>query len=178
MIDFTLQQKQSEEVYHSLKNMFSLGKADINNLISLAKKSKRRRVRFCSHSTPQKLVHEMFIVHPKGAYVRPHKHINKSESMFVIEGVTDYIIFEDSGQIKDIISLGDYRSGKAFYQNTGADLYHTLRIQSEWLVFLEITQGPFKKKDTIYAKWSPNEQDEIAGKIFLNDLILKRSKNG
>ena len=117
MFDFSVQNKQSDEVYHSKEDFFSLDKTDINRLIYLAKETKRRRVRFCSHSNYQNLVHEMFIVHPKGAYVRPHKHINKSESMVVIQGLTNYVTFNDTGVIKEIISLGDYRSGKPFYQN-------------------------------------------------------------
>jgi cupin fold WbuC family metalloprotein len=175
-LNYSLQKKESDEVYNSNENYFSLDKIDIDKLIQLAKSNERQRVRFCTHSNHQELVHQMFIVHPKGAYVRPHKHVHKSESMFVIDGIADYLTFSNSGSINKIISLGDYRSGKAFYQNTAEDMFHTLVIQSEWLVFFEITKGPFNKKDTIFAKWSPVEKDTLKSKIYLNDLRLKISK--
>ena len=105
----------------------------------------------------------MFIVHPKGAYVRPHKHINKIESMLVIDGEVDYIMFDDNGKVDNIVKMGDFDTKKPFYQTIRKDKFHTLIIQSEWLVFLEVTQGPFKKEDTIFADWSPidGEKEEV-----------------
>ena len=43
------------------------------------------------------------------------------------------------------------------------------------MVFLEITQGPFIKEDTIFAEWSPRE-DEInqVNKFF--EKILERTE--
>ena len=59
--------------------------------------------------------------------------------------------------------MGDYQSGKPFYQSTRVDEFHSLVIHSERLVFLEVTQGPFNKDDTVFAEWSPmeNEGDKI-----------------
>jgi cupin fold WbuC family metalloprotein len=174
-MDFLTQNKINPEVYHSKEIFFSLSKEDINKLINLAKKNPRNRVRYCSHSSSQDTLHEMFIVHPKGAYVRPHKHINKVESMFVISGEVDYIMFDDSGNIDNVLKMGDFGSKKAFYQTSRKDRFHSLIIKSEWVVFLEITQGPFIKEDTIFAEWSPRE-DEInqVNKFF--EKILERTE--
>tara|TARA_B100000959_G_scaffold192388_1_gene201160 strand:+ start:731 stop:994 length:264 start_codon:yes stop_codon:yes gene_type:complete len=83
-MDFLNQNKKNPEVYHSKESFFSLNKDDINKLINLAKQTPRNRVRFCSHSSDQDTLHEMFIVHPKDAYVRPHKHLDKIEKSFNI----------------------------------------------------------------------------------------------
>ena len=45
------------------------------------------------HETIENSIHEMFIVHPYNMYIRPHKHNNKSESMVVISGEAEYIIY-------------------------------------------------------------------------------------
>ena len=163
MIDYLSQRVESPEVYLSKENSLSICSSDIHNLINIAEKLPRNRVRFCLHSSSDETVHEMFIVHPKEAYVRPHKHINKPESMLIIEGEADYVVFDDEGNIKEKISMGDYRSGKSFYQSARAEQFHSLVIHSKWLVFLEVTQGPFNKKDTVFAEWSPkgNENGEI-----------------
>ena len=170
MIDFHLQKKESDEVYLSKQTPVALDKTDIERLVNLAAKNIRQRVRFCSHSIPLEPVHEMFIVHPKGAYVRPHKHLNKSESMLVLEGEVDYVIFEEYGTVENVISMGDYLSGNPFYHSICPELFHMLLIRSEWLVFLEITKGPFIKEDTIMADWSPEEADELSVKKYLENL--------
>ena len=149
--------RKNIEVYISDQELLSINKADINELIDKAKFTPRNRVRFCSHFSTDEKVHEMFIVHPKGAYVRPHKHLNKPESMIIIEGEADYVVFDDDGKIKEVISMGDYRSNKPFYQSVRAGQFHSLVIHSECLVFLEITSGPFDKSDTVFLPNSPPE---------------------
>ena len=166
-MNFLTQNKKNGEVYHSKENFFSISKEDIDKLINLAKKTSRNRVRFCSHSSDQESLHEMFIVHPKDAYVRPHKHLNKIESMLVIDGEVDYIMFDDNGEIDEVVKMGDYKSKNFFYQTIRKDKFHTLVIKSDWLVFLEITQGPFKKEDTLFADWSPRETESNKVKKFM-----------
>jgi cupin fold WbuC family metalloprotein len=170
-MNFLTQNKINSEVYHSKENFFSLSKEDINKLINLAKKTTRNRVRFCSHASGQDALHEMFIVHPKGAYVRPHKHINKIESMLVIHGEVDYIMFDNDGNVDEIVEMGGVESKKYFYQTIRQDKFHTLIIKSEWLIFLEITNGPFDKKDTLFAEWSPRDNENKKVAKFMKKII-------
>ena len=169
-MDFLTQYKKNSEVYHSKEDFFSLSKEDINRLISLAKNTTRGRVRYCSHSSGQESLHEMFIVHPKGAYVRPHKHLEKIESMLVIDGEVDYVMFDNDGNVDNVVKMGNYESKKSFYQTIRKDKFHTLVIKSEWLAFLEITNGPFDKENTVYAEWSPKESDTLSVEVFLNKI--------
>ena len=39
-------------------------------------------------------------------------------------------------------------------------VYHSFIIESDSVFFLEITQGPFKRKDTIFANWAPKDDKE------------------
>jgi len=166
--------KFNDEVFHSLEPSFSLKRTDIDDLINLAKLNQRRRVRLCSHSSPEDLVHEMFIVHKKGEYIRPHKHINKTESMIVLQGEVDYVCFNNSGKVVEVIRMGDTNSQLPFYFNNKNGIFHTLIIRSEWLAFLEVTSGPFNKCETLFPKWCPEESDSIGIDIFqakVNKLI-------
>ena len=169
-MDFSTQNKISSEVYHSKEKVFSLTKVDIDNLISLAKKTSRNRIRYCAHSSGDDALHEMFIVHPKGAYVRPHLHIDKIESMLILDGEVDYVMFDYDGNINSIIKMGDFKSNKSFYQTIRKEQFHSLIIKSEWLVFLEITNGPFDKNDTIFAEWSPLENEKEKINLFMNKI--------
>jgi cupin fold WbuC family metalloprotein len=157
---FNQKNRKNSEVYISNQKIFSLNNKDINELINKAKLTSRNRVRFCSHSSTDEIVHEMFIVHPKGAYVRPHKHLNKIESMIILDGEADYVLFDEIGGVQEIIPMGDYQSDKSFYQSTRSEQFHSLIIHSKWLIFLEVTQGPFNSEDTIFAEWSPIESEK------------------
>jgi len=170
-MDFLTQNKINSEVYHSKENFFSLSKDDINKLINLAKKTTRNRVRYCSHASGDDSLHEMFIVHPKDAYVRPHMHIDKIESMLILDGEADYIIFDDDGSINRSIQMGDFKSNKPFYHTIRKDQFHSLIIKSEWLIFLEITNGPFDKKDTLFAEWSPRDNENKKVEKFMKKIL-------
>ena len=113
----------------------------------------------------------MIIVHEKSCYVRPHKHINKTESFHIIEGKADIIIFNEDGLIDQVISMGDISSGLKFFYRLPPLCYHTLLIHSEALVFHEITNGPFKMEDTIWAPWSPDEADQNAVIQYMAALV-------
>ncbi|EMK10355.1 MULTISPECIES: WbuC family cupin fold metalloprotein [Leptospira] len=177
MVNYSLQTKVSEEVYHSTQSFLGIQKGDIQELIEIAKGTKRQRARICSHLNGNELLQEMFIVHPKDTYVRPHRHINKPESMMILEGEVDFITFEETGEIEQVLNMGSYNTGKIFYDSMRSSMYHTLLIRSEWLVFLEITKGPFRKEDTIFASWSPGENDLDGVREFMNK-IEQRLKNG
>jgi len=166
----------SDEVSVQTSDLSELNKINIQHLIQKAENIESKKYRLCIHENSREPVHEMFIIHPKNMYVRPHKHINKSESMLVLSGEADYIIYDNKGKIIDIIPLGDYNSDKRFYINIKKSLYHSIKINSEWLVFLEITKGPFNRADTIFPIWAPDINNEKAVKQFMY-LLNERLKN-
>jgi cupin fold WbuC family metalloprotein len=110
----------------------------------------------------------MLIVHGRDCYVRPHKHLAKSEAFHVIQGVVDIVLLDEAGKVVEVIKMGDYASGRKFYYRLADPLYHTLLIRSDWLIFHEITNGPFKREDTIFAPWAPEEGP--AAERYLQEL--------
>ena len=133
-------------------------KDDLEELKSLATLNTRKRIRLCTHNSPEDNLHEMFIVHMRGCYVRPHKHINKAESLTILEGEVDVVLFNDDGSIKQIINMGTPDTGKVFYHRLSLPIYHTLLIRTEFLVFQENTEGPFIRNDAVFPDWAPIEE--------------------
>lgn len=160
----------NEEVLYTDDIITCVTQRDIETLKAKASCNKRKRVRLCSHRNINDAVHEMLIVHCRDIYVRPHKHIDKSESFHIIEGRLNVIIFDDLGKIYKVINMGEYLSGKCFYYRLSDNYFHTLIPQSEFVVFHETTSGPFQKKNTKFADWSPSEEDNDAQKTYLNNL--------
>ena len=162
--------KINEEVIIDIASLVQIDKTCLLDLAISAKKNERKRIRLCAHGDIDSRLHEMFIIHEKDTYVRPHKHLNNSESFHIISGEADIIIFHDDGSIQKVISMGDYQSGKIFYYRLKAPDFHTMLIRSEKLIFHETTGGPFIRSNTIFADWSPEEKNLLEVNIFLNDL--------
>ena len=79
--------------------------------------------------------------------------------MLILQGEADYLSFTSSGELVERVKLSDYHSGCPFFQMTPPGLYHSLIIRTRWLVFIEVTGGPFRKGDSNFAPWSPEDND-------------------
>jgi len=165
----------NEEVLFSNDKIINVSYHDIEILKQKALSNKRKRIRLCSHDGPEDKLHEMLIIHAKGVYVRPHRHLGKTESLHVIEGAADAVIYDETGSIIKVIEMGDYASGKSFYYRIAGPEYHNLIIKTEFFVFHETTSGPFNRADTVFAPWSPDEHDYDRVKKFTKDTAEKIS---
>ena len=162
--------KFNDEVFYAGDRIIKVSKKDIFQLKQFARQTTRQRGRLCAHKDIESSVHEMLIVHEKGAYVRPHMHMGKSESFHVIEGEAGIVIFSADGAILDLIEMSDYSGGKVFYYRLSEPLFHTVIIKSEVVVFHETTNGPFRREDMVFADWSPPDNEVEATNRFLKNL--------
>ncbi len=168
---------ESAEVIYAGKGIVTVDRAAIAGLVRDAARNPRRRIRLCTHASVDDAVHEMMIVHERSCYVRPHKHVGKSESFHVIEGDVDVVIFDDAGNVTDVIPMGPYGSGRAFFYRIAQPLFHTLLIRSDVLVFHETTAGPFRREQTLFAPWAPEDADREPVDRFLarlNEIVAAR----
>jgi cupin fold WbuC family metalloprotein len=168
--------KLNSEVLISSDKYSLLDRDFIGTLKKMTDKSTRKRIRICIHKNDREIVQEMFIVHMKDAYVRPHKHLQKSESLQIIEGVADIIFFNDKGDVTKVIHMGDYVSGKTFYYKIDKPIYHSMIIKSKYLVFHEVTKGPFQRSESVFAPWAPadTEIDKVSKytQFLKNDIKI------
>ena len=162
----------NKEVLKPKFHPFNLQKKDLEYLKTIGSSNKSGKSRICSHKNINEKLHEMFIYHQKNYYVRPHRHFKKSESILILEGKADLVLFDDFGKVDDVIELENFSSGKTFYFRIDLSLFHMLLIKSKYIVFHEVTSGPFNKKDTEYAKWSPST-NSLKKEIFLKEIQNK-----
>ena len=160
----------NEEVLFAVDPIVKIGFEDIQWLKEQARVNARHRIRVCVHRDTEDTLHEMFIVHARGAYVRPHKHLGKSESFHVIEGEVDVVFFDENGGITEVVPMGNYSSQKRFFYRVGTPSFHTLLITSEVLVFHETTEGPFRREDTVFAPFAPDETEPTVTREFQERL--------
>ena len=162
--------EHSPEVVYAADPIVLVDRQDIDYLVQRAAQNPRKRVRLCAHKDTNDRLHEMLIVHARECYVRPHKHLAKSESFHVIQGVVDIVLLDEAGKIVEVVPMGDFASGRKFYYRLADPLYHTLIIRSDWVIFHEVTNGPFKREDTIFADWAPPESDAAGVSQFMSNL--------
>ena len=172
-IDFLKLRFSSPEVIHAEDQTFALDSLDINKLIEIATARSRKKIRLCVHTDTDANVHQMFIALKRDAYVRPHRHLKKSEAINILHGSADYLIFSDSGEIEKCVPVSAYIGGQCFYATTEKNIFHTLIVRSEWLVFFEVADGPFVKSETTPAPWSPVESDFDSVKKYLTEIEVQ-----
>ena len=153
----------NDEVFYLEHPGIPVGEAELDELVRLAANNLRKRARLCTHEGPDSLLQEMFIVHEKSCYVRPHKHLDKEECVTVHRGEVDIVLFDDDGNVTEVVTLGERESGRPFSCRMVLGVYHMFLIRSEVLVFSETTTGPFDRDMMIFASWSPDEDGDVAG---------------
>jgi len=163
--------KITDDVFYVSENNFPLDSEKIKKLVDEAKKSSRKRARLCVHNDNDSNLHEMFIAKLKNTYVRPHKNHNKCKSFQVLDGIIDLVIFDNFGNITDVVNLGNYGQKNSFFYRLTNTCFHSLIIRSNYAIFKETITGPFNSSDTIYAEWAPMENDEIEVKIYMDKTL-------
>lgn len=147
----------NDEVFVATGGVVRVTAADVALVKAKGTTNARRRARLCAHPGPDDPLHEMLIVLDRGTYVRPHRHAGKSESFHVIEGELDVVLFADDGTVRDVVRMGPYGSGRAFFYRLMEPCYHTVLVNTPFALFHETTNGPFRRDDTAFAPWSPAE---------------------
>ena len=149
--------KFNDEVYYSDEPVVTAGPEQIDFLKSTAAANPRKRARICAHPNTGDALHEMLIVHMGGLYVRPHKHLGKSESFHMIEGRLKVFLFDDEGNHTETVALGAPGGDRQFYYRLSKPMFHSVYPETEVVVFHEVTNGPFDAADCVFATWAPAE---------------------
>lgn len=141
--------RTSDETFYAVDGLLSITDADIAVLREEVSKTSRQRIRICTHSNVDAPLHEMFVCYTRDTAIAPHKHVGKDETFYVMEGDMDFILYNETGDVKQILPMGPPGSGKAFCVRVPANTYHSVRLNSDFCVLHEATPGPFDRADTV-----------------------------
>ena len=166
----------NEEVLYVTDDIVEVTADDIAWLKQKASSNARKRIRICAHRDVVDRSHEMLIVHTKGVYTRPQKHLTTAESFHVVEGVADVVIFTDTGDIERVVPMGEYGSGRALFCRIDRPLFHSLIVRSDYFVFKETKNGPYRPEESVFASWSPEEGHVEAVREFM--VRLRKAVDG
>jgi cupin fold WbuC family metalloprotein len=161
--------EKNGEVLQAQGGIVQVTTADAQCIVRMGTTNARKRARLCAHPDSTDRLHEMLIVLDRGTYIRPHRHANKAESFHIIEGELDVVIFQDDGTVREVVRMGPYGSGRAFYYRIMEPCYHSVLVNTPHALFHETTNGPFDCNGTEFAPWSPAE-GEPAAAVYAESL--------
>lgn len=141
--------KTSDEALYALAGSYAIGEREMQMLREEVVKAPRHRIRICTHKSANELLHEMFVCYTRETAIAPHKHLSKDESFHLLDGELDFIMFNQTGDVKEIIPMGIKGSGKPFYVRVPRDTYHTVAMTSDYCILHEGTAGPFDRAHTV-----------------------------
>jgi cupin fold WbuC family metalloprotein len=132
--------------------------------------SPRRRARWCAHPDNRAQTQEMVIVLAKDSCIPPHRHPGRSESLNVLEGRAKAWFFDDAGHVVRCLPITPHGEGGISFYRTKPEEFHTLEIETDFLIFVETTRGPFDPASTETASFGPREQTPQAYAEFFARL--------
>ena len=163
--------RESADVYYAGGAVRRADAATVDFLKREAAAAPRRRCRLCLHAAPAARQHEMLIVMHRDSQVVPHSHAGKDETMLVLEGKALAPTFDQHGGITDVIEMGAPGSGRTFLYHMPEGVIHGVLIESEWLVYVETTLGPFRREATLFPTWAPADVDNRAVADFQAGML-------
>ena len=164
----------SPEVFYTNSSFVCVDTDIVTFLKDAAANSPKSRARLCTHADPSALQQEMLIVMHRDSYVAPHRHLDKSETVTVLEGQATALLFSEAGAEIETIDMDPYSSNGCFFYRMPKGVFHSLLFRSEWFVFLETTIGPFTPKKSQIADWAPPESHTAEGLNFLRACVKNR----
>ena len=141
-------------VFFPIQEIVELGIREIREIRTFAEQSPTRRARICLHKTNSDYLHEMIVALCYDSVIKPHRHLNKSESFYVLEGELLITIYSNDGEISRTIQLGPPDQAISSFCRLPRNCWHSTRSLSGCSVFLETTEGPFSPNATEISPWT------------------------
>ncbi len=170
--------KRGDGIFYLEDPISPVGKEQVAFLRRAVGRTTKGRARLCAHAGEDDALHEMLILLRSGGYVRPHRHLGKSESLHVIEGSATIVLFSESGEPERVFNCGAPPDSDCFFYRISEPVFHTQLVRTPYFAFHEVTRGPFRREETEYAPWAPPEQDAKACQAYLAQLESRLSSRG
>ena len=140
--------------------MISIGDRELNDLITRARLSPRRRLNLNVHQQLDSAVNRLANAVEPDSYIRPHRHPHQWEMLVALVGRFDLIVFADDGRVQERQSLGGEHGSRVI--EYPANSWHTLIARQSGSVFCEIKEGPYQPTQShdFLAGWPP-ENDAL-----------------
>lgn len=133
----------------------------LDEMTAKAAASPRRRTHHNLHSSSSDLVQRFVVVAQSDTYIRPHRHLTKSELCTIVRGRFEVVVFDADGTITGRTVIGEGTANLAY--ELPSQTWHTLLVLTDGAAFLEVKEGPYDPSNAAeFARWAPEEGGAIA----------------
>lgn len=133
----------------------------LDEMTAKAAASPRRRAHHNLHSSADDPVQRFVVVAHSDSYIRPHRHLTKSELCTVVRGRFEVVVFDADGTIVERSVIGEGTPNLAFELPRAT--WHTLLVHTDGAAFVEIKEGPYDPSTAAeFARWAPEEGSATA----------------
>ena len=132
----------------------------LHQLTESARTSPRLRMNHNLHSSDESRCHRLLNAIEPGSYIRPHRHLDpeKDEAFILISGRIGVILFSDTGEVTEAVTLS--RQGGILAADIPNGVFHTAVSLEPGTVFFEAKAGPYRPLSPAEtAVWAPPEGD-------------------
>ena len=155
---------------------FSPGFLDL--LSQQAKQAIRNRQHKNIHQHYNDSCQRLFNAIGVNSYIRPHRHSidPKDECLIAVRGRMALLVFDDIGQVEQVIRFGaqanEAQQAISVGVNLPAGVWHTVIAEVPGSILFEVKSGPFNSEQAKeYALWAPEENTPEAAEYLME---LKR----
>jgi len=162
--------KESDKVFRRVNYTEVVSRNDLSRLREHLNTESLDRARICVHSDNESLLQEMFIAFDQSNFVRPAYHPDKDESLIVIEGSAEIVVFDEFGKEESRVRLEPWGNiaKKPSFLRLKKGVIHTLLVRSEYALLKETTNGPFRRSSTVIPSWA---QSVVKGDLTKLDSV-------
>lgn len=133
----------------------------LDEMTAKAAASPRRRTHHNLHGSPNDLVQRFVVVAHSDTYIRPHRHMTKSELCTLVRGRFEVVVFDADGTITERSVIGAGTPNLAY--ELPSQTWHTLLALTDGAAFVEVKEGPYDPATAAeFAHWAPEEGGSIA----------------
>jgi cupin fold WbuC family metalloprotein len=147
----------NREVLYAADDCPAFSAGEIEELRRRALQNPSGKIRICMHAAPEDGLHEMLIALRRDVRYPVHKCPARSESHIVLDGMMTVNLFHPDGRLRERVPMGPPDSGRRNYLRVPAGMFHSIHIETETCVFLEVKLGPFDPADNVKADFPDTE---------------------
>jgi cupin fold WbuC family metalloprotein len=148
-----------------------INKKILDETSAKAKYSPRHRMNYNIHDDLNDPINRLLNAMEPETYIRPHRHTQppKNESIILLRGALDILIFDDCGTLIRRESLSVTSGNYAI--DIPSDSWHGLIVRQTGTVIYEIKTGPYHPvAEGDIASWSPDPENKEAVKAYIEAM--------
>lgn len=141
----------------------------LGDMKSISNNNDNMNLRICLHKNSESKLHDMVILERSGTYSPPHKHLDKEDSLLIIEGRLGVVVYNDDGTVYDCCIL---EPNQTLMYKVGIMMYHAVIAMTDTVIYHETKPGPFiYETDSIYPSWGPNINDSESMQEYKDSIL-------